>query len=168
MLDQQKKLQLTHFPTEIQRARRHLQADIKKWQSHQQEVMPLVTDLVADLEDVQPDNKTLYLPSDIPLDQHIAYGLCQLAAEELQLHEGEAYDALESIQQAVKYAVCLHGNKDKHATGQSMNLHDEDIVQDAEEKQPMCIVKYQHAWRAMITVTSKIDSMFCTFSLIAN
>ena len=155
MLDQQKKLQLTHFPTEIQRAWRHLQADIKKWQSHQQEVMPLVTDLVADLEDVQPDNKTLYLTSYIPLDQHIAYGLCQLAAEELQLHEGEAYDALESIQH-------------KHATGQSMNLHDEDIVQDAEEKQPMCIVKYQHAWRAMITVTSKIDSMFCTFSLIAN
>jgi hypothetical protein len=150
MLDLQKKLGLAHFPVEIQKARQRLRADIKNWRSQQQEVMPLVTDLVADLENVQPDNEILYLPSDISPDQHIAYGLSQLAAEELQLREGEAYDALDSVRQAVKYTVCLRADKHKHATGQSMNLRAGDMVRDAEEKQAKCVAKYQHARRAMI------------------
>jgi len=79
-----------------------------------------------------------------------AYGLSQLTTEELQLREGEPYDTLESVRQAVKYTMCLRADKHKHAAAQSMNLCTGDIVQDAEEKQAKFVAKYQHARRAMI------------------
>ena len=163
MIGQQQKHGLAHLPSEIQKARQRLRADIKKWRNQQQEVMPSATDLVTEVRISDPEHETLYLPSDIALDKHAEYGLSRLAVEELLLHEGEAYDALDSVRHAVKYATCLRADKHKHAKGQMMNLRTGDLVRDAENKQAKCVAKYQHARLAMIGLGRSAEYLQETF-----
>ena len=163
MIGQQQKHGLAHLPSEIQKARQRLRADIKKWRNQQQEVMPSATDLVTEVRISDPEHGTLYLPSDIALDKHAEYGLSRLAVEELLLREGEAYDALDSVRHAVKYATCLRADKHKHAKGQMMNLRAGDLVRDAENKQAKCVAKYQHARLAMIGLGRSAEYLQETF-----
>jgi hypothetical protein len=163
MIGRQQKHGLAHLPSEIQKARQRLRADIKKWRNQQQEVMPSATDLVMEVWISDPEHETLYLPSDIALDKHAEYGLSRLAVEELQLREGEAYDALDSVRHAVKYATCLRADKHKHAKGQMMNLRAGDLVRDAENKQAKCVAKYQHARLAMIGLGRSAEYLQETF-----
>ena len=125
--------------------------------------MPSATDLVTEVRISDPEHETLYLPSDIALDKHAEYGLSRLAVEELLLHEGEAYDALDSVRHAVKYATCLRADKHKHAKGQIMNLRAGDLVRDAENKQAKCVAKYQHARLAMIGLGRSAEYLQETF-----
>jgi hypothetical protein len=115
MVAHQKKHELAHFPHEIQKARQRLRTDIKKWRSQQQDIMLHVLKLIAELPNCLPESETLFLPSDIPVHQHVTYGIECLAVEELLLCKGEAYDALESVCQAVKFVTCLCRDKHKHA-----------------------------------------------------
>jgi hypothetical protein len=119
--------------------------------------------LVTEVQISDPEHETLHLPFDIALDKHAEYGLSHFAVEELQLHEGEAYDALDSVQHAVKYVTCLCADKCKHAKGQMMNLHAGDLVRDAENKQAKCVVKYQHARLAMISLGRSAEYLQETF-----
>src|ERR1700720_1313607 len=108
--------------------------------------MPSATDLVTEVQISDPEHETLYLPSNIALDKHAEYGLSCLAVEELLLCEGEAYDALDSVRHAVKYAMCLRADKHKHAKGQMMNLRAGDLVRDAENKQAKCVCQAGDDW----------------------
>lgn len=163
MVAHQKKHELAHFPHEIQKARQRLRTDIKKWRSQQQDTMPHVLKLVAELPNCLPECETLFLPSDIPVHQHITYGIECLAAEELLLREGEAYDALESVRQAVKFVTCLRRDKHKHAKGQTMNLRAGDLVREAEDKQAKCVAKYKAARKAMIALGRSAESTLEAF-----
>ena len=163
MHGQQQKLSLAHLPGEIQKARQRSRADIKKWHSQQQEVMPTATNLVTEVQISDPELEALYLPSNIASDKHTEYDLCLLAIDELQLCEGKAYDALDSVRHVVKYATCLCADKHKHAKGQIMNMHAGDLVRDAENKQAKSVAKYQHARLAMIGLGLLAESLQETF-----
>jgi len=52
---------------------------------------------------------------------------------ELQLREGEAYIALDSVRHAVKYAMCLRANKCKHAKCTDDEFAHWRLVREAEE-----------------------------------
>lgn len=67
--------------------------------------IPTVLDLVAALPITLPGSENSYLPSDIPLQQQSRYGIGDLAKEELLLRQGEAYDAVQPVRQAVKFLM---------------------------------------------------------------
>jgi hypothetical protein len=163
MVAQQKKYSLAHLPSEIQKARQRLRLDIKKWCLHQQDIMPRVMDLVADLPYSHVELETLFLPSDINMAQCTTYEISTLATEEIRLREGEAHDALESVRQAVKFVTCLRADKQKHAKGQTMNLRAGDLVRDAEDKLSKCVAKYTAARHAMIALGCSEESMAVSF-----
>ena len=72
--------------------------------------------------EVEAEDQTLYLPSDIPHSQHSHYQLQGLAKIKYQLHEGKANDAVTAICEAVIHSMLLLDHKAKHVHGQQLNL----------------------------------------------
>lgn len=78
----------------------------------------------------------------------------------MDLHEGEAHDVLEAVCQAVKFATGLHHDKQKHATGQMMNLKAGDMVCEGGKKQNKAVEKYKKARAAMIGLGRDVGESF--------
>lgn len=67
--------------------------------------MPNIADRLTTLPNCQAESEKLCLPSDILPAGRGIYEADKLADEEMLLREGEAHNALESVQQAVKFVT---------------------------------------------------------------
>ncbi|KAF7966073.1 hypothetical protein HWV62_40212 [Athelia sp. TMB] len=138
--------------TQLQTLRATFSASLKRWRKEQQLIMPLVIDLVVKLKPGDPEDDTLFLPSDFEnaSEEHSRYQLETLAALELKLWEGAAHDYLESVRQTVKYVVSLVTDKRRIARGQFLNTRAGDIVHQGKEKRRSAVECYRKAREAIV------------------
>src|SRR5262245_64135092 len=101
--------------------RAKLQVRITKWRNEQKDLMPKVGDAVAQQRSCEVEHEILFLPSDFPCGEREKVEATALGVEEAKLREGEAFDALRAIQNAVKTMTALLDRKRKHARGQADN-----------------------------------------------
>ncbi|KAF7973122.1 hypothetical protein HWV62_16156 [Athelia sp. TMB] len=148
---------------QLQTLRTTFSGSLKRWRKEQQLIMPLVIDLVVKLKPGDPEDDTLFLPSDFEnaSEEHSRYQLETLAALELKLWEGAAHDYLESVRQTVKYVVSLVTDKRRIARGQFLNTRAGDIVHQGKEKRRSAVECYRKAREAIVRLgRSMVDDMF--------
>lgn len=137
----------------MEKERRQLQSDIKKWRKQQTELTPGVLDYVSNLQDSLPEHETLVLPSDLSSDLREKVGLSNLASNEMRLREGEAYDALQALRSQIRYcnALIQHKNAKNNAVhGQYLSTRAGNLIRNADRKSQDYAQKYRHARAAMI------------------
>ncbi|KZP09514.1 hypothetical protein FIBSPDRAFT_963909 [Athelia psychrophila] len=144
---------------ELQKSRARFSVELKRWRYNQQALMPSIIDLVVALKPEFPEKEKLYLPSDFDVEARTRYNLEALGLAQLRLCEGEAYDALETTRQAIKYVTSLRADKKQYARGQSMNLRAGEIVKSGEEKQRAAVAKYKASREAILSLGGS-DKMF--------
>ncbi|KAF8576794.1 hypothetical protein K439DRAFT_1622571 [Ramaria rubella] len=114
--------------SDIAKARTKLHQDIEKWQKYQLTHFSAFHPLVTEMRYQTPEEDLLLLPSDFSAHQCAQLGLTNLAECERQLREGEANDALEHVQLAIKKHGINYGYKRKQIHGQRDNTRAQCIL----------------------------------------
>lgn len=142
---------------EIQDRRKRLMTRLAKWRSAQKYHMTFVGDLIAKSlvsrkGSNKPEDDLLFLPSDLLPSQRNTPIMLILSNKEQRLREGQAFDALRSVQTAVKMVVALRDDKKKHARGQAQNTRANTKVRHAEVLRDIAMADYTAARMAMIAL----------------
>jgi hypothetical protein len=114
--------------------------------------MPKAGDAVIHQPPCEVEHEKLYLPSDFSSEEREALDVAILGGEETKLREGEAFDSLLLIQTAVKTAVALRDQKNRHARGQAENTRSGVLIRNAEAQRDLYMQTYNHARTSMITL----------------
>jgi hypothetical protein len=112
--------------------RNRLQINIVKWRQEQLAHMRVVADIALSQTTVDPGHQVLYLPSDFSsANARSRLGIDHLARIEMQLWEGEAYDALRDVRIAVKHINGLTYRKRLHVREAGPNTRALNMINDA-------------------------------------
>jgi hypothetical protein len=123
-----------------------LATDIKLWRKAQVAVLPQLHDKIVNAKNAsEPEQDTLFLPSDIDLDDHQELGLEAAAEHEFHLREGQANDAVKDICNSVMHSMVLREEKRERARGVSQNTRALKQIYTVREKKTMYISKYRFA-----------------------
>jgi hypothetical protein len=107
---------------EIDENRYALTQRLNAWRAHQQVFMPTIFDShVLALPPCDPEEDTLFLPSDFTAPQREDLSLSKMADEEAELREGQACETILQLRNVVKHLASLRGLKAKNASGQKNN-----------------------------------------------
>lgn len=118
--------------------------------------MPLVEELWSEVdENVETEDEVLFLPSDVSLDKHDKFGLCELAHVEYQLREGEANDAVTAICNTVMHKMLLLEAKNKHSRGVRQNMRSLKFINSTNEKRSVWADRYRHARACLLHLAGK-------------
>jgi hypothetical protein len=154
VIKEEKEYHLASQQKEVDNRRQKLRLRIAKWRVTQRILMPKVGDILARQSACDIELERLYLPSDLlSADRHTVEATV-LGAEEAKLREGEAFDAIRAIQNAVKSISALRGRKQKNARGQGENTRAGGYIRDAESRRNFHIQTYAAARTAMISLGS--------------
>jgi hypothetical protein len=99
---------------------------------------------------INAENETLWLPSDFPSEDRIRLELHDLAADEVKLREGEAFDAIRIVQSMCKGLSALQADKKKQDHGMDMNLRSLDKIRDLESRRDRAMDSYNSAQQALV------------------
>jgi hypothetical protein len=131
--------------------------------------MPMVADEVQ--HSIQKsklaEEETLCLPSDFTADQRSALGLVDLAADEVALREGGAFDAIRKVQSMAKALSALGSDKKKHARGQVLNTRAISKIRDLEAKRNEAIIEYNSARKALISLNQDKETTDARFPILS-
>ncbi|KIJ23837.1 hypothetical protein M422DRAFT_195437 [Sphaerobolus stellatus SS14] len=148
--------QFKEYPTDARNADiaklcKKLQDDIDRWRKQQLECWPKLQHFVINQKVIEPENESLYLPSDFqsPVER-TDFGLEEAGLLEMQLREGEANDALEAIRLAIKQLALDVQYKKKEVTGQKDSTRAHDELKRKCAARNKYVIKYRQAFRAMI------------------
>jgi hypothetical protein len=85
-------------------ARSKLRVELIQWRSYQFENYPQLhlNNRIPLIDDAEPEESHLKLPSSFPVDMRMKLGMVDLADVEFNLREGQAEDALEALRQGIK------------------------------------------------------------------
>jgi hypothetical protein len=89
-------------------------------------------DAIVQQQSCKVEHEILFLPSDFPCNERQKVEATALGAEEVKLREGEAFDALHAIQNAVKTMTALLDRKRKNAHGQADNMRASNYIREAQ------------------------------------
>jgi hypothetical protein len=144
----------------VMSCREALSQEIRRWRKDQTRMMgsKIEDKLMLIDNEVEAEDQTLYLPSDIPHSQHSHYQLQGLAKIEYQLHEGEANDAVTAICEAVIHSMLLLDHKAKHVHGQQLNLRSSKYINGMKYKRDAWAAQY-HAARQCLLQLVGVDAM---------
>jgi hypothetical protein len=106
---------------EIDENRSVLLERTETWRAYQQRFMPTVIARVLSSPLRDPENETLYLPSDFTASEREELLLVKIADEEANLREGQAFDIILQLRSVVKHLAAIRGLKMKNAKGQKEN-----------------------------------------------
>ena len=96
--------------------------------------------------------ETLFMPSDFTSSERTVLGITVLGGEEVKLREGQAFDALQAIQSAVKCVLSLWDHKHKDSRGQTQNTRSLVLIKKAEARRDNHMETYAAARKAMISL----------------
>jgi hypothetical protein len=101
----------------------------------------------------EPEDQVLFLPSDFPdADRRKRLQIDHLAPIEMQLREGEAYDALRDLRIAVKHINGLTYKKQTSIRNTGLNTRAKTIIDDVKRRRNTHVDKYGAARQAMINL----------------
>ncbi|KAJ7828326.1 hypothetical protein B0H13DRAFT_2373260 [Mycena leptocephala] len=123
-----------------------LEARLGPWRRVQREVMPTIGDKVAAQSRMSPprqiEDEILYLPSDLTAAER----------RELELREGQAFDALRATRTIVKAIRALSDRKEKHDRKQKQNSRAGNHIRDALCRRDFRMAIYELARQALISL----------------
>ncbi|KAJ7232264.1 hypothetical protein C8J57DRAFT_1250671 [Mycena rebaudengoi] len=123
-------------------------------------VMPTVAGFVSDLRACDVQDEKLYLPSDFFTPQRFELKLQDAAEHKMRLREGEAYDAIHSVQTIVNSLSTLYSLLKKHDRGQAANTQSTTRREDGEFRRDLQMARYNAAHTALISLDEKNVSHF--------
>lgn len=142
---------LAETQMEIKTEREKLRKRLEKWRNIQMEMMPEAYDASIEQSPSGIEEECLCLPSDLPWEGQTADAMA-FQVEEGKLREGQAYDALRDVQNAVKTITALSDKKRKNARGQDANTRSMSYINEAQRRRDHHMAKYASARRAMIAL----------------
>jgi len=109
----------------------------------------------------QPENETLFLPSDFSPEDSATLLLSSFAQDQHKLLEGAAFDALHQVRTIVKGAIIARQDKIKHARGQSANTRATVRIKSVEFERDFAIAEYNAIRDMLISLgLSSDDSVY--------
>jgi len=111
--------------------------------------------------DDEPENETLFLPSDFSPKESATLLLSSFAQDQHRLLEGAAFDALHQVRTIVKGTTIARQDKIKHARGQSANTRATVRIKSVEFERDFAIAEYNAIRDMLISLgLSSDDSVY--------
>ncbi|KAJ7476496.1 hypothetical protein FB451DRAFT_1173359 [Mycena latifolia] len=131
-----------------------LRAQFSDFRKDQKHFMPKVGDKVAAQSTASPaiQDERLYLPSDFTAVERNEMGLTELAREEERWREGQAFDYLRAVQNAVKALSALRNRKTKNERQQKQNTRAGGHIEEGMRLQQRHMESYNAARLAIIAL----------------
>jgi hypothetical protein len=126
--------------------RQALGEEIDSWRKTQFRAIPELETLYSTIDpSTHPEEENLFLPSDIPIDQHVRLGIGSLAAIEYQLREGQANDAVQSLCNTILHGMVLRDAKNAHARGVYQNTRALKYINAVKAKKRTWMSRYRES-----------------------
>ncbi len=124
------------------------------FRQHQSVLMPLIVDYAAQKfkKLVNPEEETLFLPSDFKATQQRTMGLTELGMAECELQQGQAYDAVLLLQRRVKDIRAVKTDKLKNDREQKQNTRSTTRLDALFIAHDLAIDTYNAARQALISL----------------
>ena len=136
-----------------------------KWQQRYFALTPQFNNIDSDgiMSDEGPTNvedTTLCLPSDFDTSDRVAQGLHNLALVELDLHKGEAYDAIREVQASASHVGGLKTQKKCHVCGVRNTTQADSIITTATQHLEYSAQYYNWSRAAILSLDLSLDKAF--------
>lgn len=141
----------------IQKARAKLSRDLGDWREYQLKNYHHVSRHVPLVDFHTPEEEALKLPSAFDATSHTSLGLDQLAKIELQLREGQAYDALQALRQVIQEWNHSLLDKKDNVYGIAESTRAQSFMRALAADKLAAANDYRRAWRAMIQLGLSAD-----------
>lgn len=144
--------------SEIETSRMRLVNDVLQFRRYQDREFPLLRDCLTQviLDDVE--NAVLHLPSDFSAADQLRLGLQALGQREYELREGEAYDAIRHLREALKENFISTQFKKKNVRGQKDCTRSNTVLKKMKEDVRQCAQKYRQAGTALISLGLDVNN----------
>lgn len=100
------------------------------------------------------EDEVLYLPSDLTGNERMTLDFISLGLEEARWREGQAFDALRSVQGIVKAITALRDRKSRNDRKQKENTRSGAQIAEVLRRRDLHMVTYDAARKAMIALGS--------------
>ncbi|KAJ7799140.1 hypothetical protein B0H14DRAFT_2904257 [Mycena olivaceomarginata] len=152
---------------EVLSRRSKLSNAILAWRQQQKPMAPKLGDKVAiqtaTLPAIPVEEEVLFLPSDLTALERLDLDVVALGVEEARWREGEAFDALQAVQNMVKAPVALRDRKTKNERQQKGNTCAGNEIADTTKRRDRHMQTYDAARCAMIALGTLTDGMNTSF-----
>ena len=120
--------------------------------------MPSVKDLIHSQKACEPEQESLYLPSEFSQAERSELVITHLASEECFLREGQAYDCILQLRRAVKTLSALHSNRKKNEQHQKQQTRARSRIQTHEFNRDGILAVYSVCRNALAALGCLNDS----------
>ncbi|KDQ05894.1 hypothetical protein BOTBODRAFT_122150 [Botryobasidium botryosum FD-172 SS1] len=149
---------------DIERCRERLFKELSQFRKYQDREFPRLRDHLTQISIDEVENITLHLPSDFSATDRSRLGLHDLGKYEYDLREGEAYDAIRHLREALKENFISVQFKKKNVRGQKDSTRSHTVLKKMKEDVHQCAQKYRQARAALVslgldTVSSKLQPL---------
>ncbi|KDQ05565.1 hypothetical protein BOTBODRAFT_122582, partial [Botryobasidium botryosum FD-172 SS1] len=155
---------------DIERCRERLFKELSQFHKYQDREFPRLRDHLTQISIDEVENITLHLPSDFSATDRSRLGLHDLGKYEYDLRElrclreGEAYDAIRHLREALKENFISVQFKKKNVRGQKDSMRSHTVLKKMKEDVHQCAQKYRQARAALVslgldTVSSKLQPL---------
>ncbi|KJA15051.1 hypothetical protein HYPSUDRAFT_149617, partial [Hypholoma sublateritium FD-334 SS-4] len=143
-------------PSDIKTRRRLLSAEILPWRNRHLAVFPQLKPFTDALDpEVLPEDEVLFLPSDIPYDQHAALSLTHHASTEFQLREGEANNAVNLLCSSILHGMVLLDSKNEQSRGVYQNTRATKFINLTKAKKHTATARYRHSRTKLLALSNR-------------
>ena len=133
-----------------------LSAEITAWRNRHIAVLPQLKSFTDSLDpEVNPEDETLFLPSDIPFDQHAALSLTSHASTEFQLREGEANNAVNLLCSSILHGMVLLDTKNEQSRGVYQNTRATKFINLTKAKKHTAMARYRHSRTKLLALSNQ-------------
>jgi hypothetical protein len=142
---------------EIHGRRAKLATEIAQWRTKQIALMPALTPSLGNRVACEIEKEELYLPSDFEQGQRDTLGLTSFGEQEAILHEGMAYDALESVRVAEATHLLLREKQKRLGDGYTAFCRTGAACADTQRRRDKHINDYMLARTALMKLGAEAD-----------
>jgi hypothetical protein len=134
-----------------------LRRDIQQWRAFQLARYSQLHDHITLVDSSTPEIQSLKLPSSFTSAQRATLGLDDLAAIEYDLREGQAYDALHEVREAIKTFNYNLAFKKTNIHGQRANTRAQSFLRSLAGDKVSAADKYRRARTALLSLGLRED-----------
>lgn len=142
--------------SDIKTRRNLLSAEITSWRNQHLAVLPQLKSFTDSLDpEVHPEDETLFLPSDIPFNQHTALSLTPYTSTEFQLREGEANNAVNLLCSSILHGMVLLDTKNEQSRGVYQNTRATKFINLTKAKKHTAMARYLHSRTKLLVLSNQ-------------
>ncbi|KAF8204536.1 hypothetical protein BJ912DRAFT_277 [Pholiota molesta] len=172
---QEKQRELRHLisypegsdPAAIISRRQSLALEITSWRKSQLKALPQLDHFITSTDpNTNAEDDILFLPSDIPFEQHETLGITPVAFIERELREGQANDAISSLCNSILHTMVLRDAKKEHAHGVYQNTRAGKFINSVKAKKRLWMARYNEARSRLLSLTNNDPKIMDNFPVL--